>query len=330
MHPLPHLPRPSSPGPHEELAAVPARTPSLPPEYLADLSLAEIIYEERAAQWPHAARPRVLALLLAAQPEIERLATLAAIEASVANALASMGKQWQCPPKPRTLLRFFPSPTSKYILAASRLRRSPHETQTAKLLDQFSQVLDAASQATVTLAQNNFVSGAPSGFAQLAARWRATCRAAVDLLQATDADLAGFKLERTSAMASSLHRALVDAEAGGCPMIAADGTVGMPAWADSRRQRRVRVECGALLHHPGGYQDVALTDISTLGIGLRCPVRLAVGARVTLYVDPAIVMIGRVAWWNADNAGIEFDLPFYDQSPELRFLIERSEPFAAA
>lgn len=315
----------SEAAPSEDLDGV------LPPAYLADLSLAELDYERRLARLPQSARPRVLALLLAAQPEIVRLASVATVSGSIANALARAGSNGKLRlPKlrVRSLLRFFPTPSSNYMLAASRLRRIAPDSRTIDSLTSFDAALGQATQATVSLAANSFVFDTARVTADmLAARWREACSAAMTLLSAIDTDLAEFRLESRSSAVQPLLQGLGEVADGGWPMLDPEGQPVMPQWADTRRQPRVAVACPALLHHDRGYADVLVTDVSTLGVGLRCGVPLIVGSRVMLFVDAAIVMIGRVAWSRGDTAGVEFDQPFFEQSPELRFLMQRLAPF---
>lgn len=313
----------SEAAPSEDLDSV------LPPAYLADLSLAELDFERRLARLPQSARPRVLALLLAAQPEIVRLASVATVSGSIANALAAQPGRPRLPKlRVRSLLRFFPTPSSNYMLAASRLRRMAPDSRTIDSLTSFDAALGQATQATVSLAANSFVFDPARVTANmLAARWREACRAAMTLLRAIDADLAEFRLETRSSAVQPLLQGLGEVADGGWPMLDPEGEPVMPQWADTRRQPRVAVACPALLHHDRGYVDVLVTDVSTLGVGLRCSVPLIVGSRVMLYVDAAVVMIGRVAWSRGESAGVEFDQPFFDQSPELRFLMQRLAPF---
>lgn len=313
----------SEAAPSEDLDSV------LPPAYLADLSLAELDFERRLARLPQSARPRVLALLLAAQPEIVRLASVATVSGSIANALAAQPGTRRLPKlRVRSLLRFFPTPSSNYMLAASRLRRMAPDSRTIDSLTSFDAALGQATQATVSLAANSFVLDPARVTADLlAARWREACSAAMTLLRAIDTDLAEFRLESRSSAVQPLLQGLVEVADGGWPMLDPEGQPVMPQWADTRRQPRVAVACPALLHHDRGYADVLVTDVSTLGVGLRCGVPLIVGSRVMLFVDAAIVMIGRVAWSRGDSAGVEFDQPFFEQSPELRFLMQRLAPF---
>lgn len=303
----------------------------LPQAFLADLSLAELDYERRLAQLPQAARPRVLALLLAAQPEIVRLASIATVAGSIANALAAGtepgGPRFQ-KLRTRSLLRFFPNPSSNYMLAASRLRRMAPQSRTTDRLDSFDATLSQATQAVVGLAAGGFAVTPPLDTVKvLAVRWREACSAAIDLLRALNNDLAEFRLESRSSAVQPLLQGLGEVADGRWPMLDPEGKPGMPQWADTRRQPRVSVACPALLHHDRGYADVLVTDVSPLGVGLRCGVPLTVSSRVMLFFDAAIVMIGRVAWSRGESAGIEFDQPFFDQSPELRFLMQRRAPF---
>lgn len=303
----------------------------LSPAYLADLSLAEIEHRRRTLTAPHAVRPRMLALLLAVQPEVVRLAMLSAISASLANALLGDAGRARAV-RPRALLRYYPSVSSKFILAASRLRRSGVQATTSRWLDEFHVAIDAATQATVALASNRFELRPSCDLDErtLAGLWRRACLAAKGLLEAVDFDLGEFRIARAEASAAPLLQALSTAADGGTPMLGANGEVVIPAWADTRRAPRVSVECSATLRRAGELVAIVLTDISTVGAGIRTSAVLAVGERVTILVDQSIEMSGRVVWVRGGMAGMEFDQPFYDGTPELRFLSGQGQKFTEA
>lgn len=303
----------------------------LSPAYLADLSLAEILHQQRTLDTPHTLRPRMLALLLAVQPEIARLGMLSAIDASLANALERRARDGSAV-IPRTLLRYFPSVSSTFMLAASRLRRGASHATSSQWLDEFHAAIDAATQATVSLAASSFAlqPGATVDERVLAECWRRACRAAKGLLQAIDFDLAAFRIARDEAASKPLLSALSEAADGGMPMLDASGEVVIPAWVDTRRAPRVSVDCSALLRRAGDVLTIVLTDISTIGAGFRSRVEMTVGERVTLLIDQSIVMAGTVIWWRDGTTGIAFDQPFFDDSPELRFLTGGSQKFTEA
>lgn len=305
---------------------------SYTPAYLADLSLAEMVHEERQLEEPTACRPRTLALLIAANPEIERLGLLAAINASLANAIAAADDRQGASIQPRQLLRYFPSMSSKFILAASRLRRRAPLATTSQRLDDFHVAMDTASQAVVALAASAFdVSLSASGeTASLASLWRRACISAHALLIAIEDDLANFLIERNRAPATPLLAVLADAADGGTPLLTAAGEVVVPAWFEARRAPRISVDCAAVLQLRGERHDGTLIDISTGGAGLRCGAPMVVGERVTVVVGQSIAMSGVVVWRTGKLAGIEFDQPFFDLGPEMQFLTKLREPFTEA
>ncbi|MBL8567437.1 MAG: PilZ domain-containing protein [Hyphomicrobiaceae bacterium] len=291
------------------------------PRYLADLSLADLEHERRSADRHHAARPRTLAIVLALQPEVVRLGVLSAACASVANALSKPCEPGRSPPNPRLLLRYYPSESSRYILAASRYRRMTRDTVVARCLDELNEVIVEAIGATIMLAGAGFdLADGPISAESLAGTWRRVCRSTIDLLSALGAELDGFRLAPAIPLSGELGSTLALAADGEAPLLGATGNIELPVWAELRRSPRLPIDSPAVMHWSGGEAPVRLSDISTGGAGLRCDAGIVPGERVTIVLDQSITMPGRVVWRRGRNAGIAFDEPFYDDAPEMRFL----------
>ncbi len=296
------------------------------PRYLADLALASLEHERRSADRRHAARPRTLAIVLALQPEVVRLAVLSTACASVANALCRPREPGVGVPSPRLLLRYYPSESSRYILCASRYRRITSGTATARCLEEMNEVLAEAISATIALASAGFDLADLTSAERLAIAWRRTCRSLLDLLGALGEELDHYRIAPVSWLRSELVTVLSQAGEGGSPLLGAGGAVEIPPWAELRRSPRLSIDSPAVLQWRGGEDSVNLRDISTGGAGLRCNAEIAVDERVTIVLDQSIAMSGRVVWRRGRSAGIEFDQPFYDDAPELRFLSRFGEP----
>lgn len=294
-------------------------SPQASAEFYADLTLASLAHERHSADTSIANRPRILALLLALQPEVVRLSILSVSCASIANVLARPGTVTQLP-KPRSILRYFPSESARYILAASRFRRRVPESTATRRLDDLHGALNRAIECTVEFAAARFDPRASECVANLAASWSGTCAANAHLLDAIDGELGAYKLATGNVTSTPLRDGLSAAAAGGTPFLASDGTIALPAWAELRRTPRIPVRCAATLEWPGGRTDVTLVDISTLGAGIETKAALTAGDSVMLIVDRSIAMAGRVAWVRGELAGIEYDQPFYVDAPEFRFI----------
>lgn len=292
---------------------------SASPEFLTDLALASLAHERRSLDTSIANRPRILALLLALQPEVVRLSILSASCASIANALVRPRKV-RVTPKPRAVLRYFPSESARYILAASRFRRRSPGSPATQRLDDVHAALTRAVDCTIAFAASGFDTAAASTLNHLATAWSDTCAADAALLEAIDAELGAYMLATGSTTSTPLREVLAMAASGGTPFLADDGTICLPAWAELRRTPRIPVRCAATLDWKGGRSDVTVVDISTLGAGIETSARLTKGESVMLIVDRSIAMPGRIAWVNGQTAGIEYDQPFYVDAPEFRFI----------
>ena len=303
-----------------EGAAPPEREARFTPSYLADLALADFEHERRSTDRKHASRPRTLAIVLALRPEVVRLGVLSAACASIANALNGR-EPGRSHPNPRLLLRYFPGESSRYILAASRYRRLSRDSAVAKHLDDLNDLIAEAIGATVALAGSGFdLADGNAGAERLAAAWRRVCKTMLDLLGALGKELESFQLASESPMSGELVSTLARAAEGDAPLLGASGNIELPDWAELRRSPRLPIDSPAVLHWAGGEAQVRLSNISTGGAGLRCDAAIAPGERVTIVLDQSITMSGRVVWRRGRNAGVEFDEPFYDDAPEMRFL----------
>ncbi|MFN3869074.1 MAG: PilZ domain-containing protein [Hyphomicrobiaceae bacterium] len=297
------------------------QSPAANAEFFVDLALASLTHERQSSDSLAANRPRILALLLALQPEVVRLSVLSVSCASIANALARPSNVARQPqPQPRSILRYFPKESARYILAASRFRRRMPSSTATRRLDELHAALGRAVECTIKFVAARFDLRASDIVTSLAAAWSDTCAANAHLLAAIDGELGVYKLATGNVTSTPLCDGLTAAAAGGTPFLAGDGTITLPAWAELRRTPRIPVRCAATLEWQGRRADVTLLDISTLGAGIETKAELKAGDSVMLIVDRSIAMPGRVAWVRDDLAGIEYDQPFYVDSPEYRFI----------
>lgn len=293
------------------------------PQFLAELSLACLEHELRAnAELAALPTSRTLALLLALHPEVVRLSVLSAACVSVANAVAYPERRSGAAPKPRSLLHTFPSESSRYILAASRLRRATPDSQAGKHLDAINDALGGAIAATIEFAASGFELGAGGRplRERVAEAWRSVCVAEIGLLEAIRNELMRYRLAASDANSAALLSALREGARGATPFLMASGEIQLPQWAELRRSQRLPVNIRADMLCRGREQKVRITDISTGGAGIEFTETLQQQDEVTLVVDMSMVMSGRVVWVRARHAGIEFDQPFYEDTLELRFL----------
>lgn len=297
--------------------------------FLAGLAFASLEHQRRSGERLDISRPRNLALILALSPEVVRLAVLSAVCASVANAIVAPAEKVRKPPSGRLLLRFYPSESSRYILAASRLRRSMPSSAAAARLDELHETIAEAHAATIAFAAAAYdVKDDAATAARLTTGWQGACRVVLHLLEELGQELEEFRIAAPASITAELKAAVMGAAQGGTPFLDAAGEVQLPAWAELRRSVRLPVNSLATMSWHGRDEIVRLTNISTGGAGVICDAALEPGDAVVIVVDPSIVMPGRVAWRNGRNAGITFDQPFYDDSPELKFLARVGEAVA--
>ena len=122
----------------------------------------------------------LISLMLTLQPEVVRVAILTAMEATVANALATR----QIHANARMLIKYFPRESAKLMLASQRLGRIYSGMNLQVLLSSFNTALSRAKNTTLEFAAGGFVAKRQdrSDVADLAARWRQSCAAAHSLL----------------------------------------------------------------------------------------------------------------------------------------------------
>lgn len=290
-----------------------AATPSV------ELKLAWLVRDARIAGRPEIAAPRIFSLLLALRPEVSRVALLAAISTSAANARAAgVGETAE-----RALVKFYPASTSGLMLSSARYRRLvPAGAVTEALIAFHDATLAAMNQTMAVLADRACARSnpPPGGGSPLAEAWRSASVGARELLDAIDHAMSVFHVGVRASEHELLLAGLDSAIAGGTPFMSAAGTFHLPDWAERRREPRIAVECRGTLLTRTARRDVRITDISAAGAGIEGAGRLAEGERVVLSVDQAVVLPASVIWSTPMRAGLAFDRQLADDDPASRFL----------
>ncbi|MCB1519945.1 MAG: PilZ domain-containing protein [Hyphomicrobiaceae bacterium] len=285
-------------------------------DYLGMLLLARTVYDSRTEAHPEIAPPRRFALLVALNSEVVHVAMLAAISCSVANALAAGDGQVE----PRTLVRYFPSGSSRLTLAMLRLRRMDPAGEVSETLSAFHESLAVATQTTLTFLMDRNGPNASRNVGDLASDWRRACHSASRVIDAISDELGRLGLGLPHDCLSPLRSALAQSAAGQTPLVGDAGQPVVPHWGELRQSPRLDVDGRGILVARGVRHEIAIRDVSAGGLGIVDTIGLEEGESIVVIIDQSIVMNGRIAWAAKGFAGIAFDVPLFDDTPELKFL----------
>ncbi|MGE0627765.1 MAG: PilZ domain-containing protein [Hyphomicrobiaceae bacterium] len=265
----------------------------------------------------------LLALLLAIQPEIVRICVLSAVSSNLANAQCSGAIEV----KPRTLIKYYPRESAILISATQRLRRRFSPSALLSLLETFHVQLAHAKEATLASAASGFATASESaGGNDMAQAWQSVCGTGRDLLAAFDQGFAAFEITGSAGEQAPLLRLLEQSIAGDHPLVASDGTVNWPEWAERRESKRVAIRCPAVLIHGAHQQRVVIRDISATGIGLDATRQIGLGEQVVVQFGHAHKLEGKVMWTADGRAAIRLHRPLQASGSQLQFLLEETAP----
>lgn len=302
-------------------ATVSGSEAAVSPPAMSEFALANLLRENALSSMPEVAQSRFIALLLTLRPEVTHVAVLTAICASAANVLRKAPELRAA----RALTRFYPVGSSSLMLASNRLCKIARDSEVSGALEAFSETLSGAMRASMDYTASR------QGAADLAAvpvgclwpAWQRASLAASHLLTAIDEAIAIFNPSRPADDRDVLISALKQAALGESPLREASGDFAIPAWEEQRRSPRLDVSCQASIIVRSELIAIRITDISTGGVGIEIDGHVEEG-------DVAIIKLGRmllpgtVIWRRRPRAGFAFDQSLLADSPEYRFLANRS------
>jgi PilZ domain len=262
-----------------------------------------------------------LGLLIAMQPEVERVCILTGLSSCVANAIADNAPNVRS----RALITFFPRESSRLLLATSRFRRFYSPCPPCDSIDMFYSALASAKQVTLDFAAETFGTSAenPFEFAEQAESWRMACLSGLTLMAAIQEALTNYDISGATVATEPLISLLESAIRGEHGPVDRSGTTIMPSWAERRNADRVRVFCPARLLHNGEEQRVILRDISVAGLGLDAVQDVMPGDKVAVHIGQSLSADGTVVWANDNRAGIMLGRPIHSDDPRVKFCSSR-------
>jgi hypothetical protein len=261
-----------------------------------------------------AQRDDALALILALNAEISRVGILIGVCANIANALeAGCAKV-----RGRLLITYFPRESATLILSTSRFSRFYGASPLCPLIETFETALAQAKSETINFASSGFSSELVH---RLAETWRSACRAGTATMAALHKAMNAYELTDGDCDRSASLELLSAAAMGSHSLVANDGTLSFPEWAERREFSRVAVRCAATLGWDGRKFPVILRDISMSGIGLEVDKSVGLRRNMNVRVDVGLSLSldGMVAWANEGGAGIKLNAPLHTDDPRLRF-----------
>jgi len=244
--------------------------------------------------------------------EIEAVAVLIAVSASVVSAIAEGGPGRRLA---QSIDTYLPAELALVTHIAGPMLRSDAGITLLSDLRAFEVRLDLLRRMSRAFAADAR-EGTPgrSGVAIdiLADGWRSFCETTVALLDATEAIGVG-----SSDKAGRLRALLLRAERGEHDLVDHEGIATVPGWAERRRHARHPVVIAATLVVGSAIHPVTVIDVSVGGLGLGQAPALARGCDVLVKLADGRRLTGRVAWSREDVAGIAFATPLDPADPLL-------------
>lgn len=252
-----------------------------------------------------------LLLLIAAQPEAERLAGMVGTCAALSNALeAGMA----CV-DPRHLARQFPREAPSLQLTLKRLQISYADHAVCAAIQVFIARVNGAKDQTL----GYIVAGFSSDVHPIAAAWRSAAAAGLALIRALDEAFGERNFKGLVEATSPLIAFLEETSTGDHSAVGPDGTVELPGLREGREHKRVPVGCAASVYYREHMFPAQLRDLSVGGLGLDGMPDLPVGAAVRVEAG-AMTLKGRIEWMKDGRAGVKLEVPLKAEDPRLNFL----------
>jgi hypothetical protein len=251
--------------------------------------------------------PDTVRLLLALNAEAEAAATLIAVSASIANALARNDAPRPCP---RALTTFAPPEPGVFAASAAHLMSQEYAPELLPALQElFSRMALARQMSRAFAAEAGINSRAPSVDPEaLADAWRKACRSAETALRTLKRELNQHGAPQRAATVGLLD--LLDVAGRGLhPCVEPDGCVIVPGWAERRQHRRHRTDLEVEVMIGLAVETARVFDVSAGGMGLtglKTPRR---GDAITVKLDTGRRLRGTIAWVAGNKAGMRLQQP---------------------
>ena len=252
--------------------------------------------------------PEDARLLMALHAEAETAATLVAVSASVANALA---REDAPKPSPRSLTTFAPPDLALFSASAAQLMDAGFGSQLLPALqDLAARIALARQMSKAFVAEAGIKAKVPSVDPEaLSDAWRKACGSAQTALKALKRELSQQGAPIPARQAVALLDLLEVAGRGLNPCVEADGCVIVPGWAERRQHKRQKVDLQAEASIGLSLEPVQIFDVSTGGMGLTGLKNPRRGDALTVKLASGRRLRGSVAWVAGSKAGMRFEQP---------------------
>lgn len=92
------------------------------------------------------------------------------------------------------------------------------------------------------------------------------------------------------------------------------GRPAFPAWVNERQGKRCTLNSAAVLTYQGSQENVVVTNVSRIGVGLSPAPNCDVGTAASIKLDFGRTLTGSIQWKNAEGAAMKLlvPLPFND------------------
>lgn len=261
--------------------------------------------------------PGHVRLLIALNVEAETVATLAAVSASIANAMAKGGASTG--PAPRSLVTFMPPDLTLLATSTAQVVDARLDKNLLKELQNFSSRLGFAKQLSRAFAAECGIKSQKSSVdvLALADAWRHGCGAAITALRALTAELEYYGAGLEAPAKTGLPDLLEVAARGLSPCVEPDGCVIVPGWAERRRHKRHKVDLAAEAILGLEIHPIRIFDLSAAGAGVTGLSSGRRGDALTVKLGSGRRLRGTIAWIAGSRAGVRFGSPLSAGDPLL-------------
>ena len=236
--------------------------------------------------------------------ELASVCVLVAVVGSIANAL-ELGLPVAL--SGADLLAFTPAHSAHFMSSVERFIANGNEIALGYELQTYATRLDVARKLTQCFHSRispDFKDGG-AYLEILSDAWRRVAGAAVDLGASFGRVLDRDAMRSVSVKQARTTEILKAVSVGEAPCVDTEGYVSIPGWAERRRSKRARLRQSATAIVAGRAQEVVVTDVSELGIGLLGSAGVDEAVRLTL--DDGRDVTGTVKWSKDGRFGVMLD-----------------------
>lgn len=261
-------------------------------------------------------------LLDAVWREMESVATMAAVSASIVNALST--PEGSRTVSAQALQTYAPPDMPVFASAFAHMIDSGRFSHLAETLQVFETRVSLARRMGLAYAREQRARSSDQtadrtvDLETLQDAWAHACEAALnvisDVSRVRHTQISGpFKLERPGPE-QRLSNLLIAAANGLHPCVGSDGYVTIPGWAERRHHKRQLVDFAIEVHNAGRMFSARVFDVSAGGLGmvwLSGPQRpeLNSGDFIAIKVPGGRSLKGRIAWLSGCKAGVTLAEP---------------------